>query len=322
MAKFGRGGAGIESAAKQSSGGGKFTPTLKWEKDETKFIQFLHPLDDALTVFYHGYTIVGETNDGNPKFRHFVSPKTDSDGDGNLVMNKDEYDPIWDRFKEPGKKRTFAVAVELKPITESVKKNGRMKKTIVGFEVATREYTDKDGEEHEVPAVGLIEGSPSAFFSALQTFEDSPVGAPIESLVFQTTRKGESKDTRYDHARAGDALTEDELDIPEELLIDLEAYLEDMVMTDEDIALLDDLPEDHLINKFANRGKKKSGSKTKSSSTKTRSSSKSKPKAKLKEEPEEDENDDPEDDEGDDEDDAKANRFANLRRSMATTSRK
>lgn len=316
MAKFGRGGAGIESAAKQTGGGGKFTPTLKWEKDETKFIQFLHPLDDALTVFYHGYTIVGENKDGNPRFRHFVSPKTDSDNDGNLVMNKDEYDPIWDRFGEAGKKRTFAVAVELTPITESVKKGTRMKKTIVGFDVATRTYTDKDGEEHEVPAVGLIEGSPSAFFSALQTFEDSPVGAPIESLVFQTTRKGESTDTRYDHNAAGDALTEEELDIPEELLINLEQYLEDMVMTEEDIAMLDDLPDDHLINKFANRGKKKSGSKA--STTKTRSSTKSKPKAKLKEEPEEDENDDSEDEEGD-EDEAKANRFANLRRNMATS---
>jgi hypothetical protein len=313
MAKFGRGSAGITSAAKQG-GSNKFMPNIRWAKDETKYIQFLHPIEDALSVFFHSFIVVGYRDNGKPIYRNFVSPQTDADNEGNITRNRDAYDPLWDDHDLPARKRTFAFGVELEPVWG---KNGKGKKVIDSFEVATREWTDKEGETHEVPAVGLIEGSPSAFFSALDTFADSK--GPIEAFVFQITRKGTGKDTKYVPFDITPALEDDELGIPDELIVDLEEYLESLVMTDDDIEMLSKLPEDHVFNEYAERNKKdkaKSNDKAKSSDSKPaakKSAAARKASSKV-EEPEDDESGAEDDGE---EDDSKENRFAQLRRNMA-----
>ena len=306
MAKFGRGSAGVASASKQS-GGGKFMPNIKWDKNETKYVQFLQPIEEVLTVYFHGFMVVGTRDDGRPKYRNFVSPKTDADSDGNIKIDNTVYDPLWDDRDLPARKRSFALAVELEPVWG---KNAKGKKMIDGFTVVQREWTDKEGEVHEVPAVGLIEGSPSAFYGYLNTFADNK--GPIEEVVFQIGREDGQGAVKYNHLDLGPALDEDDLEIPEELLIDLEGYLEGMVMTDEDIAMITALPEDHVFNEFAERNKKAKDKKAKSSSAKKPVARK--PKAKVEEEEPEG---DPDDEGGEEEPaDTKSNRFAQLRRNM------
>lgn len=255
MARFGRG----QQTEVKRSGGGRFTPTIRWAKNgETKHIQFLTPTKDMLTVYYHAYMIVGTRSDGRPQYRNFVSPKTSVDADNNCVVDDSVYDPIWDRFEIPARKRTFAYAVEMEPVLEPVTSSrGTVSEQIVGFEVATRTYETKEGEEKVVPAVGLIEQSQGIFYNFLYNFEKN---RPVDDAVFSITRVGNGKDTSYNFIPAGDALSNSALNIPDELMLNLEDYLESLWMTDEDIAMLDALPDTHVLNEFAERNKNRNKS--------------------------------------------------------------
>ena len=75
MARFAKGSSGIQSASKRS-GGGKFTPNISWKKDgETKYIQFLTPIEDTLTVFYHSFVVVGYREMAGPSGATLSPPR-------------------------------------------------------------------------------------------------------------------------------------------------------------------------------------------------------------------------------------------------------
>lgn len=308
MANFRRGTEAAQKAAERKSGG-KFTPTIYWkDADETKYIQFLHSADDLITVLMHEYIITGHTDDGDPIYNSFVSRKDEG------LDGPEGYDEIWDRFDIRPKQKTVAFAVELEPIMETVKKNGRNKSVISGFQVAKRTFTTQEGEEREVPAVGLIIQHPGNFYGWLTTFAEDE---DIEDSVFRVTRKGKGADTRYDWFPVGDSLDDEELDLAEEDIIDPVAYLEDLASEDRMRDLIADLPDDATLSKFAQKGKGKS-SKAESTSTSRSSSTRvRRPKARVDEEPEAEEPEEPEsDDEGDD--DPVSNRFERLRKKVGT----
>ena len=303
MAHFGRGAKGNEAPPKMS----KFVPNIRWTKNETKYIQFMQSADDFMTAFVHTFVVVGTRQNGKPQYRTFISPQTDVNDNGIVYRNTNEYDPLWDDRNLAAVKRGFTVAVELEPVWG---KNDKGKKVIDHFEVKQREWTDKEGDTHEVPAIGLVEGSPVAFFDKLHLFADSK--GPIEEVVFQVKRTDGQGATSYTFLDLVPALDDNELDISDDLIIDLETYLEGLVMTDEDIAMIQSLPEGHVFNEYAERDKKAAASKDDENSSRSSKTPAKTRRVKAKE-PETEDDDDGETEVVDD----KSNRFAQLRRNMA-----
>jgi hypothetical protein len=251
MANFRR---GVDAviAATERTGSGKFTPTIYWkDSGDTKYIQFITSMEEIATVLMHSYIKVGEREDGSPQWRNFISP-TDPGVDGS-----DGYDPIIDRFGLTPKSRSVALAVELDPLTKV--EGGRKK--IKGFEMKMREYEDKEGETHVVPAAGLIVESPFTFYNYLATFADDQ---PIEEVVFKVTRKGKKTDTQYHFQAVGDAI---EVELPESLQTALDDYLEDLADPDNMKTYIDPLPDDYQLSPYQNKGKKTSSTTTRTKRT-------------------------------------------------------
>lgn len=261
MATFRRGAEAIQAAATRS-GGGKFTPTFKFEAGETKYLQFLTGIDDIPTVLMHRFVIVGHREDGNPIYENFIS-RRDSALDG-----PDGYDPLIDRFGLQPTQRCVALAVELEPQWSS---GSGSRKTIKGFDVATRQFTTKDDETKEVPNVALVIESPYTFFQPITTLAD--MGENVEEAIFAVKRTGKQTDTSYTFLRVGDAIDlEEELDeFFEEF--DFDKWLEDLADEDRIHDLIDELPDNFVVSKFAKKakGKKDEGKEEKKeTSTRTR----------------------------------------------------
>ena len=255
MANFRRGADAITAAASRS-GGGKFTPTHRFEAGETKYIQFLDSIEEVPTVLMHRFITVGHKENGDPRYAEFIS-RRDPALDG-----AEGYDPLIDRFGSQPSQRCIALAVELTP---RYKTNGT-RKVIDGFDIATRTYEDAEGEEKTVPNVALVIESPFTFFGHLTAFADVK---PIESVVFAVKRTGKSTDTQYTFIDAGEAI-----DLGEELdeffeEFDFDAYLDNLADEDRMHELIDPLPSDFVVNKFAKKGKGKTTT-SKSNSTRSR----------------------------------------------------
>lgn len=243
MANFRRGAEAIQAAASRS-GGGKFTPTHKFEAGETKYLQFLTSIDEIPTVLMHRFITVGFREDGSPKYADFIS-RRDSALDG-----PEGYDELIDRFGSNPSQRCIAIAVELEPI---YKKNGT-KKVLEGFDVAYREYTDSEGNEKSVPNVALVIESPFTLFTHVTNFADIK---PIEDVVFAVKRNGKGTDTSYTLIEAGEAL---DLEDDEEIgaffeEFDFDAYLDNLADEDRMRELIAPLDDDFVVNKWAKKGK-------------------------------------------------------------------
>lgn len=249
MANFRRGAEAIVAAASRT-GGGKFTPTHRFEAGETKYLQFLTSIDEIPTVLMHRFITVGVKEDGNKKYADFIS-RRDPALDG-----PEGYDELIDRFGSNPSQRCIAIAVELEPVYD--KKPGTTKKVLAGFDIATREYTDSEGTEKEVPNVALVIESPFTLFTHVTNFADIK---PIEDVVFAVKRNGKGTDTSYTLIEAGEALDlGDEPEIEaffEEF--DFEAYLEDLADEDRMREAIEPLPDDFVVNPWAKKGKGKGG---------------------------------------------------------------
>lgn len=259
MANFRRGAESIVAAASRS-GGGKFTPTHKFEAGETKYLQFLTSIDEIPTVLMHRFITIGTREDGSKKYADFIS-RRDPALDG-----PEGYDELIDRFGSNPSHRCIAIAVELVPVYD---KQGT-KKVLAGFDIATREYTDSEGNEKEVPNVALVIESPFTLFTHVTNFADIK---PIEDVVFAVKRNGKGTDTSYTLIEAGEAL-----DLEEDLAawfeeFDFEAYLDDLADEERMRELIAPIPDDFVVNPWAKKGKAKaeqSESKSSSRSTRTR----------------------------------------------------
>lgn len=258
MAGFRRGAEAIQAAATRSGGGG-FTPTHRFEAGETKYLQFLTPIEDVFTVLMHRFVITGYREDGNtPIYKDFIS-RRDEGLDG-----PEGYDPLIDRFGLTPSQRSIAVAVELEPV---FKKQGT-KKVIDDWKVVEREYTDAEGTEHSVPNIALVVESPFTFFGHLTAIADLK---PIESVIFAVKRTGKSTDTQYTFMEAGEALDgADELYEEFSEQFDLEAYLEELADEDRIKELIDPLDDDFTVSRYQKKDKKKNTSSKSTSGGSTR----------------------------------------------------
>ncbi len=241
MANFRKGAQAVQEAATRS-GSGKFTPTIRWKAGEKKYILFLQPMDEIVTVLMHNFVIIGHSDASNkPIYSSYISRRDPAlDGDAG-------YDELWDRFDKPPKSRTIGLAVELEPKTEKV--NGRNK--VVGFDIAKREF-ERDGETVKVPAVGLIIESPFTFWGWLSTYADD---APIESQVLAVTRRGAKTDTSYDFIPVGDPPDVEEVlrEFQEEF--DFDAYLDELASEERMREEIGPLPDSFTVDEYQKKGK-------------------------------------------------------------------
>jgi len=300
MAQFRKGAEAIEQAAQRQSSG-KFMPVFKFEAGETKYVQFLMPIEEIPTVLMHQFIIVGQREDGTPKYERFIS-RRDPALDGS-----DGYDDLTDRFGLSPTNRSIALALEVEPVYAG---GSGKRKVIDGFDLAERQFTGKDGDTVTVPAFGLIIESPRIFFTDLAV--NAEMGKAIEETVWAVKRTGKSTDTAYTFIDTG----VDALDVEEELeafseSFDFDDYLD--MLSDEDRMreLVGELPDDAKVSMF---DKKKGGAKQEDKPA--RASSRRRAVAKA-EEPAEDRDFEGEDSENEDgEKEAAPNRksrFAELR---------
>lgn len=241
MAGFRRGIEAAKQAATRSQGG-KFTPSFKWEPEETKYLQFLTSLDEIATVLMHRFIIVGHREDNSEIYENFIS-RRDPGLDG-----PDGYDEIIDRFEIQPTQRCIALAVELEPQYT----NGPRKK-IEGFDLAYRQF-ERDNETVEVPNVALVIESPHTLFSQVMNLAD--MGEEISEKVVAIKRSGKGTDTTYTILPVSDAIDfEDALDeFFEEF--DFEGWLEELADEERMKEFIGDLPDNAILTKFPKKPKK------------------------------------------------------------------
>ena len=173
-----------------------------------------------------------------------------------------------------------------------------------------RSQYESDGETKEVPNVALVNESPYTFFGHLVAFSDLE---PIEDVVFAIKRTGKNTDTSYTLMRAGDAV-EGLVDDPEiqEFFesFDFEDYLEGLADEDRVHELLDLLPDDAVVSRYAKKDKDKAKGKKADEESETKPASTRSRRAKV-EEPVEEE---PEEEQT--KPAARSRRFSNLKTEM------
>jgi hypothetical protein len=177
---------GIEEITKSAAGGGggKFTPFIGWKDGDVKTLYFLTAAQDIPKLKLHNFVeIPAEDKDGNEYTRY-----------GTYVCRKD---PVFreesgntcdlcDRIGHVAVEKFVALAVELETI-----KNG---KKITGVEPVMRKFEDREGNEREVPQIGLVVQASRNFFAPYVAWESRK---DLEETSFEVQREGASTDTKY-----------------------------------------------------------------------------------------------------------------------------
>lgn len=184
-------------ALKQTGGGGGgslFTPFVKWNDGDSKYVAILNPVEDIPKVFVHEFIPVDKRDDGKPIFAEFLDRTAPPIGE--------DEDPLTEKGSEP-RERNIAVAVELEPVLGQGR-GGRQRPK--GFEVKTTEFKRKvldddgedtgDKEEVVAPAIGFVMQSGANFFGYLGSFNEEE--GPHQDVAFKVKRRGGDKQTAYD----------------------------------------------------------------------------------------------------------------------------
>jgi len=274
MASFRKGGDAVVAAAAKG-GSGAWAPIMRFEGGESKYIQFMQPMDDIYTVLMHQFIIVGEREDGGPIYERFIS-RRDPALDG-----AKGYDEIQDRFGYKPTERSVAVALEVEPVYGEGKGS---RKKIEGFDVVERQYENQEGETVTVPNFALIIESPKTFFTHLAANADIK---EVDESVFVVKRTGKGTDTTYTFIDTGEPALDVE-DLYQEFFetFDLEAWLENLADENRMRELIGPLDDDAKISAFPPRGKEEKREEKPSRSTRTRA------KAEKEESVEDDDADD------------------------------
>jgi hypothetical protein len=233
MPNFRKGGAAIlhNPPSESQSELGPRPQFLQWAQEEKKFIQFVTPLEDIPRVKMHQFIITGQRDDGSFIYNDFVS-RRDAGIDG-----ENGYDPIWTRFDLVPRDRCVAAAAALVPQRDSEGK-------ISGWDIATK--TTRKGDA--IPEIGLIIQHPANFFSWLATFE-SDTGNSIQNCIFSVTRRGEKISTRYEFIKT-DFVPVDLSDYADRIP-DIDGYLSHLADENRIRSLIDPLPDDAKLSRFA-----------------------------------------------------------------------
>ena len=245
MAQFRRGAEAVKAAAQRKSGGGKFFPVFRWKAGEEKYIQFLMPMDDVLTVLMHKFIIVGQRESGEPQYERFISRRDP------MLDGADGYDELIDRFGVTPTERSIILAVEVEPVY-AAGSTGR-RKEIEGFELAEIQF-EKDGDTVTAPNFGLIEESPKTFFNTLSEYNES---AAIDEVIYAVKRVGDGTDTQYVFIPTDFETLDVEEDLADfEERFDFDAYLADLADEDRMRELIGPLPDNAKVSRYGKkRGK-------------------------------------------------------------------
>lgn len=163
----------------ESSGGSKFTPFIGWKDGDTKLVYFLTEPQEIPKLKLHSF-VEFPTDDG-------VRYDT-------LVCRKDpafreEYGgecELCDRVGMASTEKFVALAIELEPV-----KSG---KTIKDVRVAMRQFKDREGNDREVPQIGLVIQASRNFFAPYVAWESRK---DLTETSFEVERQGASTDTKY-----------------------------------------------------------------------------------------------------------------------------
>jgi len=274
VAQFRRGAEAVKAAAQRKSGGGKFFPVFRWKAGEEKYIQFLMPMDDVLTVLMHKFIIVGQRESGEPQYERFISRRDP------MLDGADGYDELIDRFGVTPTERSIILAVEVEPVY-AAGSTGR-RKEIEGFDLAEIQF-EKDGDTVTAPNFGLIEESPKTFFNTLSEYNDS---APIDEVIYAVKRVGDGTDTQYVFIPTDSEV----LDVDDELAefeerFDFDAYLDELADEDRMRELIGPLPDNAKVSRYGGKKRGKGEDTEEEKPKQRRASSRRATRGKTDEEP-------------------------------------
>jgi hypothetical protein len=243
MPNFRRGVDATRQATARRSGGG-FNNFITWgnknKEERTKLIQFLTPLSEMPVVLWHEFIITSYRDNGKPVYSSFVSQRD------RTVAGLDGEDPLHDVWGKRPKEKNIFVGIELEALREDPKNS----KKITGVRpLVARTYENNDGEEVEVPAVGLIIQSPYNFTDGLfewrEAQEDVTDDPPdITDRVFRIV-KGTDSPIKYAVTVVdGTPIYDKERlkeDFPNFRMPDIQAFLDEMADLERQRQLLDPL---------------------------------------------------------------------------------
>jgi len=165
--------------AAESSGGGRFTPFIGWKDGDVKLVHFLTAAQEIPKVRLHAFVEI-PTDDGT-RWDTFVCRKDPAfrEESGNTCKLCDEIGHVaTDKF--------MALAVELEATKEG--------KKIKSVTPAMRKFEDREGNEREVPQIGLVIQGAKNFFSYLGAYDERE---DLSDASFEVQREGASTDTKY-----------------------------------------------------------------------------------------------------------------------------
>lgn len=196
-----KGGEAIKKASERNSGDFQARNWIRWEEDEQKTIRFLTDMDDIITVWVHEY-VQGHGN------------KT-----GSLICRR-EFGKDCELCEADVKRRekSYGIAVEREAVYNS--KTNKLK----GFRDVKVEVTI-EGEEKEVPLVGIVAQAAKNFWSKFYVIHDRY--STITDRDYDIKRVGKSMDTDY-HIFPNPESTLKNPEKYDELLPDIEEMLEHM----------------------------------------------------------------------------------------------
>lgn len=188
--------------AEKGGGGGKYTSFIGWKDGDTKLVYFVTPAEEIPKLKLHSFVeIPYEDSDGNEATRYDT-----------LVCRKDpafreesnNTCDLCDRVGHNPTEKFVALAVELEPIKDG--------KKIKGVTPLMRSYEDRDGNEQEVPQVGLVIQAARNFFAPYVAWDGR---VELAETSFEVQREGASTDTKYYFFPVNAAPDLEGLEIPE-----------------------------------------------------------------------------------------------------------
>lgn len=169
----------INRTAESSGSGGKYTSFIGWKDGDSKVVYFLTEPQEIPKLKLHSF-VEFPTDDGT-RYDTLVCRKDPA--------FRDEYGgecELCDRVGMASTEKFVALAIELEPV-----KSG---KTIKGVNVAMRGYKDREGNDREVPQIGLVIQASRNFFAPYVAWESRK---DLAETSFEVERSGASTDTKY-----------------------------------------------------------------------------------------------------------------------------
>lgn len=160
-----------------------YTPFLSWKNDEVKTLHFLTPIDEVPEVMLHQFVrkiVTDDTGNRRERWLTFMCRK-----DPAWREESNNKCPLCDEIGHKATKKFVALAVELEPVVDG--------KRITDVQVKYNPSVDKDGNEVDYPAIGLVVQGPK-FFGTLVAHDQK---RDIADLSWEITREGERLATQY-----------------------------------------------------------------------------------------------------------------------------